>query len=176
MSGTLRRDVYSLSAPAISIDRVKQPDPDPLASARYSCLYWGDHLIYCDAGRNKINDLKDGGSVYSFLSTSYLYWLKALSLMKSLPDGIITIMKLENWLQVSYATLFKDITEDCPTNLIRLMKVPIYMRLFMMRGGSLYIIDHLLNRRPFNHIVQPLSLPQRRVLSEKDSRNVSLLG
>ncbi|KAH9204400.1 hypothetical protein DL95DRAFT_471524, partial [Leptodontidium sp. 2 PMI_412] len=99
MSGTLRRDIYSLSAPAISIDQVKQPDPDPLAAARYSCLYWGDHLIDCDVGGNTINDLKDGGSVYNFLSTNYLYWLEALSLMKSLPDGIVMIMKLENWIQ-----------------------------------------------------------------------------
>jgi hypothetical protein len=96
--------------------------------------------------------------------------------MKSLPDGIVMIMKLENWLQVSYATFFEDVTRDSPTNLTRPMKVPIYMRLYMMRGGSLYTTDQLLNRRPFNHIVQPLSSPQRRVLSEKHSRSVSLLG
>ncbi|OBT40309.1 hypothetical protein VE00_10431, partial [Pseudogymnoascus sp. WSF 3629] len=99
MSRTLRRDVYSLSAPAVSIDQVKQPKPDPLAAAQYSCLYWGNHLIDCDVGGNTIHDLKDGGSVYKFLSMSYLYWLEALSLMKSLPGGIIMIMKLENWLQ-----------------------------------------------------------------------------
>jgi hypothetical protein len=121
MSRTLRRDVYSLNVPAISIDQVKQPDPDPLAAARYSCLYWGDHLIDCDVGGNTINDLKDGGSVYDFLSTIYLYWLEALSLMKSLPDGIVMMTKLENWLQVSYAAFFVDVTRESPTNLIRLM-------------------------------------------------------
>jgi hypothetical protein len=107
MSETLRRDVYGLSAPGISIDQVKQPDPDPLAVARYSCLYWGDHLIDCDVSGNIINDLKDGGSVYNFLSTSYLHWLEALSLMKSLSDGIVMIIKLENWLQVSYGPFFR---------------------------------------------------------------------
>ena len=121
ISGTLRRDVYSLSAPAISIDQVKQPDPDPLAAARYSCLYWGDHLMDCDLGGNTINDLKDGGSVYDFLSTIYLYWLEALSLMKSLPDGIVLMMKLENWLQVSYATFFEDVTRGSLTDLTRPM-------------------------------------------------------
>jgi hypothetical protein len=55
---------------------------------------------------------------------------------------------------------------DNPTNLIRPMKVPIYMRLYMMRDGSLYTTDQLLNKRPFNHIVQHLSLAQRRVLFE----------
>ncbi|KAH9205198.1 NACHT domain-containing protein [Leptodontidium sp. 2 PMI_412] len=91
MSKTLRRDVYRLSAPGISIDQVKPPDLDPLAVARYSCLFWADHLLDCMT--------KDSGPVYSFLCQSFLYWLEALSLMKSLSDGIIMIRKLENWFQ-----------------------------------------------------------------------------
>jgi hypothetical protein len=47
-----------------------------------------------------------------FLRKSYLYWLEALSLMKSLPDGIVMIMKLEKWLQVSYNAFFEDVTRD----------------------------------------------------------------
>ncbi|CZR65327.1 related to vegetatible incompatibility protein HET-E-1 [Phialocephala subalpina] len=90
-----------LRAPGMSINQVEPPHPDPLAAARYSCLYWGDHLIDCDVRGNTIDDLKNGGSVSSFLNTSYLYWLEALSLMKSLPDGIVMIIKLENWLQAS---------------------------------------------------------------------------
>jgi hypothetical protein len=89
----------------ISIDQVKQPDPDPLAAAQYSCLYWVDHLIDYEIRGDTINDLKDSGLVYNFLSKSYLYWLEALSLMKILPDGIVMIIKLEN-LQVSFSTLF----------------------------------------------------------------------
>jgi hypothetical protein len=45
MSTILRRDVYSLGAPGFSIDKVKQPNPDPLAAARYSCLYWCQMMI-----------------------------------------------------------------------------------------------------------------------------------
>ena len=45
MSKILRCDIYSLRAPGISIDQVKQPDPDPLAAIRYSCLHWVDHLL-----------------------------------------------------------------------------------------------------------------------------------
>jgi len=45
----LRRDIYSLRAPGITIDQVKQPNPDPLAAVRYSCLYWVDHLIECQS-------------------------------------------------------------------------------------------------------------------------------
>ncbi|KAH8600212.1 WD40-repeat-containing domain protein [Bisporella sp. PMI_857] len=99
MSRTLRRDIYSLSAPGISIDQVKPPDPDLLDAARYSCLYWIDHLLDCITKGNTMNNFKDGGSVYSFLCQSFLYWLEALSLMRSLSDGILMIRKLENWLQ-----------------------------------------------------------------------------
>ena len=39
ISDKLRRDVYSLHDPAISIDQVEPRDPDPLAEVRYSCVY-----------------------------------------------------------------------------------------------------------------------------------------
>ncbi|KAM3068301.1 hypothetical protein ACMFMG_009441 [Clarireedia jacksonii] len=111
MSRILRRDVYNLRAPGISIDQVKQPDPDPLAVARYSCLYWVDHLLDSNTGGNSNDDLKDSGSVYRFLTKNYLYWLEALSLMKSLPDGIVMVRKLENQIQVSFSTLLNYIIE-----------------------------------------------------------------
>ncbi|PQE30882.1 hypothetical protein CJF32_00011342 [Rutstroemia sp. NJR-2017a WRK4] len=95
MSRTLRRDIYSLRVPGISIDQVKQPDSDPLAAARYSCLYWVDHLLDSNTRGNSNDDLKDNGSVYRFLTQSYLFWLEALSLMKSLPHGIVIVRKLE---------------------------------------------------------------------------------
>jgi hypothetical protein len=85
--------------------QIEQPDPDPLAAVRYSCLYWVDHLIDYDIRWNVINDLKEDSLVYNFLSKKFIYWLEALSLMKSLPDGIVMIMKLEN-LKVSFSTLF----------------------------------------------------------------------
>ncbi|KAK4234131.1 WD40-repeat-containing domain protein [Achaetomium macrosporum] len=87
MSKTLRRDIYSLGAPGISIDRVRRPDPDPLAAVRYSCVYWISHLRDCDPKKNAIKNLQDGGSIDTFLSEKYLYWLEALSLQKSMSEG-----------------------------------------------------------------------------------------
>jgi hypothetical protein len=106
MSRTLRRDIYSLGATGISIDQVKQPDPDPLAVVRYSCLYWIDHLLDCNARGNATDDLKDGGSVYSFLYYNFLYWLEALSLDRRISYSIIMIRKLEHLLQVIFFVLF----------------------------------------------------------------------
>ncbi|KAH8799655.1 hypothetical protein F5884DRAFT_112869 [Xylogone sp. PMI_703] len=99
MSKTLRRDIYSLNAPGFSIDQLRQPNPDPLAAARYSCLYWVDHLLNCDTMENTSSDLKDSGSVNKFLCQSYLYWLEAVSLMRSLSSGIVMIKSLENKLK-----------------------------------------------------------------------------
>jgi hypothetical protein len=100
MSKTLRRDIYGLRAPGFQIEMVKPPVPDPLAAAQYSCLYWVDHLLDCDKGHTT-NDLIDSGSVHQFLRTSYIFWLEALSLLKSVSEGIVIIKKLED-LQVCF--------------------------------------------------------------------------
>ena len=120
MSRTLRRDVYSLLSPGISIDQVKQPDPDPLAAARYSCLYWVDHLLDCNTRGNSNDDLKDGGSVYwiqylqksgaqlhdndqdhQFLQVHLLHWLEALGWMGNIFEGVLAITSLESITLVS---------------------------------------------------------------------------
>jgi hypothetical protein len=54
MSGTLRRDIYSLGNPGFPIHNVKNPEPDPLATIRYSYVYWVYHLY--DASRSTGND------------------------------------------------------------------------------------------------------------------------
>ena len=101
MSQTLRRDIYSLRTPGISIEQVKQPDPDPLAAIRYSCLYWADHFLGCQIKEDTTKHLEDSGSIHVFLRRYFLYWLEALSLMKCMVDGVVVIKKLEN-LQVRF--------------------------------------------------------------------------
>lgn len=98
LRNTLQRDVYSLRAPGITIDQVRQPDPDPLATVRYSCLYWVDHLLECQNREDTVNDLTDNGLVHSFLRQCFLYWLEALSLLKSMSEGVVVIRKLEDLL------------------------------------------------------------------------------
>ena len=102
MSRTLRRDIYSLRALGYPIERVKQPDSDPLAASRYSCISWVNHL--CDWNPNSCAnhrvDLQDGGAVDEFLRKKYLYWLEALSLCGSMSDGVVSMVKLEALFQV----------------------------------------------------------------------------
>ena len=102
MSATLKRDMYSLHEPGYPIERVEPPQPDPLASSRYSCIYWVDHL--CDwnppPSAADLVDLQDEGSIYEFLRQKYLYWLEALSLCKSMPKGVVSMAKLESLINV----------------------------------------------------------------------------
>jgi hypothetical protein len=102
LSKTLRRDIYGLKALGYSITEVKQPDPDPLAESRYSCVYWVDHLCASILQSSVIctEDLQDRGSINTFLQEKYLYWLEALSLCKSIPKGVVSMAKLSSLVQV----------------------------------------------------------------------------
>jgi hypothetical protein len=100
LSRILRRDVYSLCAPGYLIEQVEQPDPDPLAAVRYSCIYWADHL--CDWSQQLCGSLKPHLlDLETFMQTKYLCWLEALSLCRSMSEGVVAMAKLETLLQVA---------------------------------------------------------------------------
>ncbi|KJZ72271.1 hypothetical protein HIM_08312 [Hirsutella minnesotensis 3608] len=111
---SLRRDVYGLGNPGVSIEDVGQPEPDPLAPARYSCLYWVDHLD--DAMVDEIvtsdRDLERDDRVYDFLSNKYLYWLEALSLIRGMPQGMVAMTKLQTLLETSNRPRVVDLVRD----------------------------------------------------------------
>jgi hypothetical protein len=102
MSSTLKRDMYGLGALGCPIEKVTRPATDPLATARYSCVHWIDHLYESTINKNgRCNkDLQDDGTLHAFLQACYLYWLEALSLCKSISAGVAMMGKLEILLQV----------------------------------------------------------------------------
>jgi hypothetical protein len=102
MSGTLKRDMYGLGALGCPIDEVTIPAHDPLATTRYSCVHWIDHLYDSMSSRSTgcEEGLQDNGTVHTFLKQRYLYWLEALSLCKSISAGVTSMAKLEILLQV----------------------------------------------------------------------------
>ncbi|KAH6625330.1 HET-R [Boeremia exigua] len=96
MSSTLKRDMYSLGKLGFSIDEAETPHPDPLATVRYSCVYWIDHL-YDSKPRSwadGVDDLKVGGAINEFIKKKYLYWLEGLSLCRSIGKGVVSMAKL----------------------------------------------------------------------------------
>jgi hypothetical protein len=104
LSGNLNRDMYDLVEPGFSIDEIQTPDPDPLATARYSCIYWVDHL--CESKpellASSISDPQVLGAVDKFLREKYLYWLEGLSLCKSVGKGVVSVERLWSMVQVCY--------------------------------------------------------------------------
>jgi hypothetical protein len=107
MSSTLRRDMYGLCAPGFPIDKVEQPDPDPLAAAGYSCVYWIDHFCDWDSSKSakQRDDMQDRGAIDKFLRQKYLYWLEALGLLRSVSEGVLSMEKLEGLCQVSFKSI-----------------------------------------------------------------------
>ncbi len=98
MSKTLRRDPYDLHYPA-SLIPATPPESNPLASTRYSCVYWVDH--FAEAGGSVHDeDTQDSGCIHSFLKRKYLYWLESLSLLGSMSHGVLSMSKLYSLLQV----------------------------------------------------------------------------
>ncbi|KAK4075503.1 uncharacterized protein Triagg1_4624 [Trichoderma aggressivum f. europaeum] len=68
MSQVLRRDVYSLFNPAVSIEKVQDHSERPLDGVYYSCVYWVDHLEEAEKTRKEehgdarvFGDLQDYG-------------------------------------------------------------------------------------------------------------------
>ncbi|KAM6516695.1 hypothetical protein FALCPG4_014868 [Fusarium falciforme] len=114
LSETLRRDIYGLSTPGFSIDQVSPPDPDPLSSIQYSCVYWVDHLgnQYSTERVSDKEDLQNGGIVHEFIQKKYLYWLESLSLLHSMSEGVQAVHKLETLVRNTRSQQLAELLRD----------------------------------------------------------------
>jgi N-terminal domain of NWD NACHT-NTPase/NACHT domain len=100
MSTTLQRDIYKLKHPGFSIEEIKSPDLDPLAPIRYACVYWVDHLCETESSHDGVGFYEE--KIDKFWRKHFLHWLEALSLIRSISDGVFAIAKLAGSLKVSY--------------------------------------------------------------------------
>lgn len=99
----LKQDIYGLYHPGLHVDEIcrMRPDPDPLTSIQYACVYWIDHLLEVDftAQGEEISKsdqlLGNDGVVYQFLAQKLLFWLEALSYIRKASVGLLGISKLE---------------------------------------------------------------------------------
>ncbi|KAI0570382.1 vegetative incompatibility protein HET-E-1 [Pyrenophora tritici-repentis] len=101
LSSKLKRDMSNLVEPGFPIDEVQTPDPDPLATVRYSCIYWVDHLCESkpESLASSVGDLQVLDAVDDFLRKTYLYWLEGLSLCKCVEKGVVSMEKLRSLVQ-----------------------------------------------------------------------------
>ncbi|KAL4928092.1 WD40 repeat domain-containing protein [Aspergillus undulatus] len=101
MTAKLAANMYILQPATLSED-IKPPRPDPLASIRYSCEFWVDHLCAVDIqSMPDGNQLGDSGGVFTFLQNHLLHWLESLSLVHNLSAGVRSIKKLLSAVQSS---------------------------------------------------------------------------
>jgi hypothetical protein len=102
LSSHLNRDMYKLEAPGAYVDIAQPPSPDPLASLRYSCVYWIDHI--CNS-RSTFQASYTGSNPFAdeillFIKEKYLYWLEALGLCKSTTRGVLAMKALSTLAEV----------------------------------------------------------------------------
>ncbi|APA11969.1 hypothetical protein sscle_08g067390 [Sclerotinia sclerotiorum 1980 UF-70] len=102
MSNILKENIYDLRHPGFSINKVKQPDPDPLVYIRYSCTYWVNHFIDGNPPKTE-NHIQNNSKVYNFLTEHLLHWLEVMSLMENISGCIVAISSLENYILVEKA-------------------------------------------------------------------------
>ncbi|KAH8819814.1 hypothetical protein F5884DRAFT_865459 [Xylogone sp. PMI_703] len=113
MSKVLKRDIYGLRALGCSIEQAIPPNPDPLDTIRYSCVYWVDHLFDYLDGSGKLEDgLRDNGIVHEFLQRRFIYWLEALSLCRSMSKGVLSVTKLGDLIQRANAPQLLELIRD----------------------------------------------------------------
>ncbi|VUC28482.1 unnamed protein product, partial [Clonostachys rosea] len=102
MRGVLKRDLYNLCFPGITINDIIPPVPNPFRGAEYSCVHWIIH--YCDfCGAGMYNAVQmiptESDIIFQFLKRFLLNWLEALSLLNRLDDGVRSLRMLEQLLE-----------------------------------------------------------------------------
>ncbi|KAK5651076.1 hypothetical protein OQA88_13708 [Cercophora sp. LCS_1] len=157
MSGTLQRDIYGLGAPGSSIGDAKPPDPDPLAAARYACVYWVDHLHAWQSSDNIKHPevFQDGGNIDNFLRQHYLHWLEALSLCRSMSQGISSMTKLESIFQQ------RAITSQLPDLVYDMRRFVLYCR-WLVENHPLQVYASALVFSPARSITRNLFKQEER--------------
>ncbi|KNB06131.1 hypothetical protein FOXG_06947 [Fusarium oxysporum f. sp. lycopersici 4287] len=123
LSETLERDVYELGVPGFPIDQVSPPEPAPLASIRYSCVFWVDHFHDSEPqSRMSDKNLKDAGIVHDFLQKKYFNWLESLTrqLTELLRDARRFILSHKRAIEIAPLQVYASALVFSPTrSLIR---------------------------------------------------------
>lgn len=100
MHKTLRRNMCGLKKPGclanqVTLDQVKS---GTLSSAAYCCVYWIHHFeqSVAESAFDPSDNTERHELLYTFLSEKYVYWLEALSLLKSINTGREDLQRLKS--------------------------------------------------------------------------------
>ncbi|PNP52544.1 hypothetical protein THARTR1_06891 [Trichoderma harzianum] len=100
MHKTLKRNMYGLTNPGCLVNQVTldQVKSSPLTSIAYCCVYWIHHFEQSVAGPalDTSDNTEIHKTLYTFLGEKYVYWLEALSLLKSVFTGMEDLQRLKS--------------------------------------------------------------------------------
>ncbi|KAJ5295676.1 Pfs NACHT and WD domain protein [Penicillium antarcticum] len=96
LSTKLYRNMYHLENAGVSASEIAtlRPDPDPLATLRYSCTFWLDHFLEIEPGSTIRSESSEVAVISGFFTKHLLHWFESLSLIGELPHGIWALRKL----------------------------------------------------------------------------------
>ncbi|EXL39972.1 hypothetical protein FOCG_17422 [Fusarium oxysporum f. sp. radicis-lycopersici 26381] len=95
MSGGLCENICSLSFPgmrrsAVDFGQLEKRMPSEL---QYACMHWAYHQTSGDT------ELSDDNDVYGFLTTHFLHWVEAMSLLGRVKECLDALKSLARWLE-----------------------------------------------------------------------------
>jgi hypothetical protein len=101
MLQSLHPDIYGLVYPGVSLEEALRncPDPDPLESIKYSCVFWADHMqeAYKLSIQSEENsDIRWIYTVHGFINEKFLFWLEALALCQNLSAALKALVFLRD--------------------------------------------------------------------------------
>ncbi|KAM0293119.1 hypothetical protein ACHAPM_011720 [Fusarium culmorum] len=96
MHGALRKNICGLSFPGmrrstVDIGQLEKSMPSQL---QYACMHWTYHQTEGDP------ELSDENEIYDFLTTHFLHWLEAMSLLGRVKECLDALRSLTRWLEV----------------------------------------------------------------------------
>ncbi|KAJ4030296.1 hypothetical protein NW756_010176 [Fusarium oxysporum] len=96
MGGGLRENICGLSFPgmrrsAVDLGELEKNIPSQL---QYACMHWAYHQMEDNPELNNNNE------VYDFLTTHFLHWLEAMSLLGRVKECLDSLRSLARWLEV----------------------------------------------------------------------------
>lgn len=96
MRSGLRKNICGLSFPsvrrsAVDLGQLGKRIPSQL---QYACMHWAYHQTQVDP------ELSDENEAYDFLTTRFLHWLEALSLIDRVEECLDSLRSLARWLKV----------------------------------------------------------------------------
>nr|CEG03949.1 unnamed protein product [Fusarium acuminatum CS5907] len=96
MCDALRKNICGLSFPgvrrsAVDLGQLEKSMPSQL---QYACMHWAYHQMEHNP------NLDDDNEVYDFLTTHFLHWVEAMSLLGRVKDCLESLRSLARWLEV----------------------------------------------------------------------------